>query len=224
MMCSKRHQKGFTLIELSLVLVIIGLIIGAVVTGQSLIRSAELNKAVSQVQQYQAAMHAFRTKYSGIPGDLADATAYWGTRAGCPVSPIPGQGVGTCNGDGNGQLSGVTFETLYFWDHLERANFIKAEYRPNIPYFPAFVASASASDSATTLLGGITIGWPVSAEYYPIDDVYWFDLKVDDGEPDGGRVIVTDPGDPTTFCEIAPTYLIIELTTPFWVCDMYYQL
>jgi prepilin-type N-terminal cleavage/methylation domain-containing protein len=65
------QQAGFTLIELSIVLVIIGLIVGGVLVGQDLIKAAEIRATISQYEKYNAAMNTFRTKYNGMPGDLS---------------------------------------------------------------------------------------------------------------------------------------------------------
>ena len=62
-------NKGFTLIELSIVLVIIGLIVGGVLVGQDLIKAAEIRATVSQVEGYNSAVNTFRLKYNGLPGD-----------------------------------------------------------------------------------------------------------------------------------------------------------
>ena len=69
------QQAGFTLIELSIVLVIIGLIVGGVLTGQDLIRAAEIRATIGQYEKYNTAVNTFRTKYNGIPGDLLAASS-----------------------------------------------------------------------------------------------------------------------------------------------------
>jgi prepilin-type N-terminal cleavage/methylation domain-containing protein len=64
-----RRNVGFTLIELSIVLVIVGLLIGGILVAKSMIASAKLNAFVRQIQQYDIAMDNFKIKYNGIPGD-----------------------------------------------------------------------------------------------------------------------------------------------------------
>jgi prepilin-type N-terminal cleavage/methylation domain-containing protein len=66
---SKNRNSGFTLIELSIVLVIIGLVIGGVLVGRDLIDTAANRAAIAQIEQYRAATQAFRVKYGGLPGD-----------------------------------------------------------------------------------------------------------------------------------------------------------
>src|SRR5262249_3826116 len=74
---NERHMtKGFTLIELSIVLVIIGLIVGGVLVGQDMILSAQIRNAIKQVEQFNTATEAFKSKYNCLPGNCANATDY----------------------------------------------------------------------------------------------------------------------------------------------------
>src|ERR1700722_5890685 len=70
-----RSSSGFTLIELSIVLVIIGLIVGGILVGQDLIKAAEVRAQLSQIEKYNSAVNTFRAKFNAIPGDMAIATA-----------------------------------------------------------------------------------------------------------------------------------------------------
>lgn len=125
-------KNGFSLVELSIVLVILGLLTGGVLAGQSLIRAAEMRAQISQIQLYQVGTKTFRDKYFALPGDLAAATA---TQLGFTTRS------GSCaRGDGNGVVEGYnsswgcagtitsTGETALFWSDLSRAGLIEGGY------------------------------------------------------------------------------------------------
>jgi len=85
-------KQGFTLLEFSIVLVIIGLIIGAIMVGKDLIRTAENRAFFSQIEKYNSAVNTFKLKYNCLPGDCANGTSYGFSR----------------NGNGNGFVFAVT--------------------------------------------------------------------------------------------------------------------
>lgn len=119
------------MVELAIVLVIIGLIIGGVLVGQTLINAAELRAQISQIESYRAATHTFRLKYRAMPGDMANATAFWGAldadNTACKL--LPADGTATCNGNGNKiVLGGSDNERFRFWQHLGNANLIGGQY------------------------------------------------------------------------------------------------
>ncbi len=121
------NAKGFSLVELAIVLVIIGLITGGILTGQELIRASELNSVMADVNKYKTAFNTFKLKYNALPGDLANATAYWGTASGgCPNGA--GTGTQTCNGDGNGRINWQASEVFRAWQHLSNAGLISGNY------------------------------------------------------------------------------------------------
>jgi len=115
------RTQGFTLIELSIVLVIIGLIVGGVLVGRDLIEAAKIRSAVSQVEKYNAAANTFRSKYNGIPGDVKNGATFFAITD-CGSSPA---GVGC--GDGNGIIEpstdtgGFSGESVVFWGMLTAA-------------------------------------------------------------------------------------------------------
>lgn len=73
------HHSGFTLIEISITLIIIGLIIGGLLIGRDLIAAANLRRFVSNIEQYNTAINTFKNKYNCLPGDCAKATQFFGT-------------------------------------------------------------------------------------------------------------------------------------------------
>lgn len=73
----KNSRDGFSLIELSIVLVIVGLLVGGVMVGSSLIQAAEIRAVISTADQYRTAYRAFEARYNCIPGDCRKATSYF---------------------------------------------------------------------------------------------------------------------------------------------------
>ena len=119
-----KHRNAFTLVELSIVLVILGLLVGGVLTGQSLIRAAELRSITTEKDKFITALNAFRDKYMAIPGDMANAYAYWGDACGTN-SNAANTG---CNGNGDGLVRFGGAENLKVWEHLSRAGLIEGTF------------------------------------------------------------------------------------------------
>jgi prepilin-type N-terminal cleavage/methylation domain-containing protein len=141
-------DQGFTLIELSIVLVIIGLIVGGVLVGQDLIKAAEVRATIGQVEKYNAAVNTFRTKYNGIPGDLTAATA---SAFGLFTFSAPAVGLGDGNGliEGGAALSTLGLgEPLAFWRHLSDASLIDGAFGSSGN--SAIVAASGATTGAVT--------------------------------------------------------------------------
>ena len=129
------RPTGFSLVELSIVLVILGLLVGGVLSGQSLIHAAQLRTVSTQYQNYAAAVKTFRDKYFAIPGDMTNAASFWGAADGSTGSTAAcfstqGTGTQTCNGNGNGILDWATASNEYFrfWQQLANAGLIEGSY------------------------------------------------------------------------------------------------
>ncbi|MEQ1788912.1 MAG: type II secretion system protein [Rickettsiales bacterium] len=114
---NRKRQAGFTLIELSIVLVIIGLIVGGVLVGRDLIRAAEIRSIATQKETIITSIMTFKLKYNCIAGDCANATNFFGTNpAGCvvatPTDSAPTKQ--TCDGNGDGNINITTQVEPYF--------------------------------------------------------------------------------------------------------------
>jgi prepilin-type N-terminal cleavage/methylation domain-containing protein len=132
MVLSKKH--AFSLVELSIVLVILGLLTGGILTGQSLIKAAELRAVSTEYNAIQTAVNSFKSKYFALPGDITNATLFWGKLAAhCNAEAGTAQTDGTCNGNGDGVHThpggaNQDGESFLFWQHLAKAGLIEGIY------------------------------------------------------------------------------------------------
>jgi prepilin-type N-terminal cleavage/methylation domain-containing protein len=124
--------RGFSLVELSIVLVIVGLLTGGILLGQNLIRNAEIQSVISDYQKYRDGALAFRDQYDALPGDMSDASSYWGVQNATPATCRTTASTSdlTCNGDGNGLVTDSTgsMEHFRFWQHLVSAKIISGRF------------------------------------------------------------------------------------------------
>ncbi|WP_446325542.1 type II secretion system protein [Blastomonas sp. CACIA14H2] len=162
-MVPPRSQFGFSLVELSIVLVILGLLTGGILAGQSLIRAAELRAVPTEYNRWITATQTFRDKYFALPGDMPNATSFWTTAGGtgrdtaCRTAMRGSTTTGTCNGNGDGILNEVTVidEAHTYWNHLSRAGLIEGRFI----YMPFDATTwVSGRDYPASKLGG-NVGW-----------------------------------------------------------------
>jgi len=117
MALATQKPTGFTLIEMSIVLVIVGLVVGAIFSGKALIENSRLNNQVQQIKELEVAYNTFVDKYDAIPGDMINASTYW---------------PGALNGDGNRRITGDAdwrgLENIVFFSHLTYAALLKHSY------------------------------------------------------------------------------------------------
>jgi prepilin-type N-terminal cleavage/methylation domain-containing protein len=125
-------KRGFSLVELSIVLVILGLLTGGILAGQSLIRASELRAVTTEYNRYIAATKTFRDKYFALPGDMINATSFWGVAHTTPATCTTTVSTTalTCNGNGDGALSASTGsnEPFRYWQHLANASLVEGSY------------------------------------------------------------------------------------------------
>ena len=81
-MTIKLQSQGFTLVELSIVIIIIGFLIAGISAGTSLMKQASLNTVIDEVAGYRAAFNNFRARFDSLPGDLSTGYAYFGSLPG----------------------------------------------------------------------------------------------------------------------------------------------
>ena len=112
---SIRKQHGFTLVEIAIVLVIIGLLLGGILKGQEMITQAKIKNVIADVTGVSAAMYGYQDRYRALPGDDNRADRW----------------AGATKGNGNGVIEGAYNytgaappESLQFWDQLRRAGFV----------------------------------------------------------------------------------------------------
>ena len=223
-------QRGFTLVELSIVLVIIGLLTGGILAGQSLVRASEMRSVSADIARYRTAAYAFRDKYFHIPGDMPNATQFWGTLGGtgsdATCQNTDATGMPTCNGDGGGTLvstSGVSSaEVFRFWQHLANAGLVEGTYTGKVaaasPFWRPGTNVPAGKRSNTYFRANNQLGyWAGNAFGFAGDygnaqlqfvnnaghqpEYSWnVDTKLDDGQPHKG-IIYADKGNGTTsFC------------------------
>ncbi|HSB49659.1 MAG TPA: prepilin-type N-terminal cleavage/methylation domain-containing protein [Burkholderiales bacterium] len=201
-----RKQAGFTLIEIAIVLVIIGLLLGGVLKGQELITSARVRNIISQQDGVKAAYFGFLDRFRALPGDYSLASTNIANVA------------ATANGNGNGQiLTAVTDgidEYIAVWDHLSKAGFINGSYTyaagaetpgtaPTSPYARYIQVIY---DNVYGAGGGAQRHNIKTGNGIPSELLSEIDRKIDDGNPVTGVFQFSAyPGGTGTSASTAPT-------------------
>jgi prepilin-type N-terminal cleavage/methylation domain-containing protein len=199
-----KRNAAFSLVELSIVLVIIGLLVGGVLAGKSLIRSAELRSVTTEADKLMTAIGIFRNQYRYLPGDILNASNHW-----------PGE----TNGNGNGIIE--AFERALIWRHLYLGGYLPIPFTgiagtivpdvnfpgtkiKNTAFFLMYHITGTLGGSsylslypaAHYMLVGRAVMASVNSSFLTPTDALYVDTKADDGKPGLGKWIAS--GTPAT--------------------------
>jgi len=213
-----RSRSGFTLIELSIVMIIIGMIIAVMTASSSIVAQAKVRGVVAEIVKLHGYLEEFKTTYNlSIPGDMNNAYNYFtscGTNAASPTG---------CNGNGNGYIGyaahdGGYQESYRFWQHLEKAGLLdqsvtgakngSAPYADvdnmyaskaikgavYFPHFPYEWSSGQFHSQSFKKSNVFLLGRPHASLELPYDKAmtpkvaHNIDLKIDDEKPRVGRI------------------------------------
>ncbi len=204
-----QKQRGFTLIEIAIVLVIIGLLLGGVLKGQELIKNAKVRNTISSMDELKASIFGFQDRYRAIPGDMLNASTLVGANAvncvggACGnglINPWPETSIVTNN------LSVAGFYTGAFSTKLINA-IPKPATAPTNPWGGAmFVAywsqfNENGANSKVNRPGIYTGGGISSAVLAEID------RKIDDGNPGSGSFRAGYPYQTSAACVVKNTWV-----------------
>ena len=188
----KSNEKGFTLVEIAIVLVIIGLLLGGILKGQEMITQAKIKNAVADFSGISAAYYGYQDRYRAIPGDDPNAATRW---SGAAISSTAGEaGNGVVSGAYNATCptvaAGTAAESCLWWDDLRRAGFVSGNGAQQ-PFnaFAGIIGVQTGSNGGTppTALGGFA-GLIVCSANIPDKVAIALDTQMDDGKIATGTV------------------------------------
>jgi prepilin-type N-terminal cleavage/methylation domain-containing protein len=175
-----RTERGFTLVEIAIVLVIIGLLLGGILKGQEMITQAKIKNIVADFSGVSAAYYGYQDRYRAIPGDDPNAGTRWGA--------IAGGGNGQVQGKYNSQTD--SDESRKWWDHLRRAGFVAGSgYQQPFNAVTGLLGVQTGDAGATVgpALGGF-VSLIVCSANLPDKIAIAVDTQMDDGIPNTGTV------------------------------------
>ena len=175
--------KGFTLVEIAIVLVIIGLLLGGILKGQEMITQAKIKNVIADFSGVSAAYHGYQDRYRAIPGDDPNADTRW---SGAAVGATKGDGVVR----GKYNSTAATDESRLWWDHLRRAGFVSGS-GSNQPFNAVTgqigVQTGDAGGTIGPAMGGIS-GLMMCSANLPDKIAIAVDTQMDDGTNNAGGV------------------------------------
>jgi prepilin-type N-terminal cleavage/methylation domain-containing protein len=183
----RSQQSGFTLVEIAIVLVIIGLLLGGILKGQELINSAKVKNIANDFRVIPTYIYAYQDKFRALPGDDKGVVAHLGTTT--PAS-VPG--------DGNGVIDGAilplpTGEALQFWQQVRVANLAAGPTDTADPsYVPTNavggIISISSMSAGQPWITGMTGTYQICSKGILGKYVKQLDIQMDDGNTATGSM------------------------------------
>jgi len=177
-------QKGFTLVEIAIVLVIVGLLIGGVLKGQEMITNAKLKRVESDNAGIAAAMFSYQDRYLQLPGDDDGADQ----RFTLYTDGVNDPAAADINGDSDGSISGAWVaaandESGNYWKHLRAAGLVPGGGDDATQPTNAYGGNIGIRDGSLLIAGHTTIFGSIEG---PIAAI--IEARLDDGDPATGRV------------------------------------
>ena len=214
----KQKQSGFTLIEIAIVLVIIGLLLGGVLKGQELINSAKVKNLASDFKNIPLYIYGYQDKYRSLPGDDKSVTSHASASA---VLATTGGTVGNGIIEGKWDTTTNTDETFLFWQHVRMAglapgatDITAAEYLPTNSVGGALgITNSTTTDAPITGMRGSYI---VCSNAIAGKFAKQLDTTLDDGNTATGSVQVTAEGTSSGGTATATTAIVDDTT--YLVC------
>ena len=190
-----KKQAGFTLIELAIVLVIIGLLLGGVLKGQELINSAKVKNMASDFKNTQVYIYGYQDKYKALPGDDSGAVTHVG-------ASTAGNGNGVINGAWNSATA--TDESCNFWQHVRLAGLAPGPTTVDCTTGNAYVPTnadggrigVQSVSGFTTITGGMTGAFVICSDGILGKFAKQLDTTLDDGETSTGSLRAVVSGTP----------------------------
>jgi prepilin-type N-terminal cleavage/methylation domain-containing protein len=181
-----QKQDGFTLVEIAIVLVIIGLLLGGILKGQEMITQAKIKNVMSDFSGISAAYHGYQDRYRAIPGDDPKADRWTS-----PSGVVVGNGNGVVTGlynDPTCNTAGTTVESCNWWDHLRRSGFV-AGNGGGQPFNAStgLIGVQTGDGAGGAILGGFG-GLIICSAGLPDKIAIAVDTQMDDGLPATGTV------------------------------------
>ena len=213
----RSQQSGFTLVEIAIVLVIIGLLLGGILKGQELINSAKVKNLANDFRVIPTYIYAYQDKFKALPGDDVAAVTHLGATCAAPCAN--GNGNGVINGNWDSVAQGD--ESYQFWAHVRIANLAAgptlltdAEYVPkNNVGGKIGVSSGTAAQMHIT---GMTGTYQVCSKGVLGKFVKQLDIQMDDGKTESGSMRAT--ADTNAVGSAAELTTNIDEALPYTVC------